>query len=210
MLGQLRSKISKYIENYIGKPIAKTGIHPNHITALSVPLAIIGAYYIYLNDWFLALTFMILSIFIDNVDGAVARVQKTVSNWGSYFDVMMDKHVEMIIYFGFALAGYPILAFLAAVLTMLNSYAKPSVAIRIPIGNADWPALGERADRLIILLVGVLITIYSPILIGYDTIFLTLWAVVIICAIGDIQRMLFAKKLIQNYEKTGKKQMTRK
>jgi len=210
MLGQLRNKISKYIENYIGKPIAKTGIHPNHITALSVPLAIIGAYYIYLNQWSYALLFMILSIVIDNIDGAVARVQKTVSNWGSYFDVMMDKHVEMIIYFGFALAGYPILAFLAAVLTMLNSYAKPSVAIRIPIGNADWPAIGERADRLLILLIGVLVAIFYPILYGYNTIFLTLWAVIIICAIGDIQRMLFAKKLIKNYDKTGKKQMTRK
>jgi len=209
MLGQLRNKISKYIEDYIGRPIAKTGIHPNHITALSVPLAIVGAYYIYLNQWSYALLFMILSIFIDNIDGAVARVQKTVSNWGSYFDVMMDKHVEMIIYFGFAVGGYPILSFLAAVLTMLNSYAKPSTAIRIPIGNADWPALGERADRLLILLIGVLITIFYPILYGYDTIFLTLSAVIIICAIGDIQRMMFAKKLILNYEKTKKKQMVR-
>ena len=209
MLGRLRSRIGRFVENYIGKPIARTGIHPNFITALSIPLAIIGAYYIYLNQWFSALLFMMMSIFMDNIDGAVARAQNTVSRWGSYFDVMMDKHVEMIIYFGFALAGYPILAFLAAVLTMLNSYAKPSVAIRIPVGNADWPAMGERADRLLILLVGVLTAVYSPVLAGYDTISLALCAVIIVCAVGDVQRMLFAKKLIENYEKTGRKQMER-
>ncbi len=208
MLSQLRKNISSHLDKYIGKPIAKTGIHPNTITALSLPFAIAAAFFIYLQDWPTALLLMLLSIVIDNIDGAVARAQKTVSTWGSYWDVMMDKHVEMIIYFGFVFT-YPVLAFLAATLTMLNSYAKPSVALRIPIGNADWPAIGERADRLLILLIGVALTIFMPVIQGFNTIWLTLVAVVIVCAIGDVQRMLFAKKLILNYKKTKKKQMIR-
>ncbi len=210
MLGQLRKDVGKYIDSYIGKPIAKTGIHPNAITTLALPLAAIAAYYIYIHSWLAAFVVMALSIFIDNIDGAVARAQHTVSKWGSYWDVMVDKHVEMIIYLGFALGGYPLLAFLAAVLTMLNSYAKPSVAIRIPLGNADWPAVGERADRLLILLIGVLLSVPYPTIGGYDTIMLTLAVVSVACLIGDFQRMMFAKGLILNYQKTGKKQMVRR
>jgi len=209
MLGQLRSKIGKLIDRYVGKPIAATGVSPNAMCALSLPLAAIAAFFIYAQNWPWALGFMLASIVIDNIDGAVARAQKTVSKWGSYWDVMVDKHVEMIIYLGFVPA-HPVLAFLAATLTMLNSYAKPSAALRIPLGNADWPAIGERADRLIVLLAGVLTAIYYPVLFGISTIQITLCLVTTVCVIGDVQRMRFAKKLIRNYERTKKKQMVRK
>ena len=209
MLGQLRNKISKFLDKYAGGPIAATGIHPNKVTVLALPLAAIAAYFVYAHNWPVALAVMALSIFIDNLDGSVARAQKTVSKWGGYWDVMVDKHVEMIIYLGFALGGYQLLAFLAATLTMLNSYAKPSVALRIPIGNADWPAIGERADRLLILLVGIFVAVFYPALYGIDTVQLTLLAVVAACLVGDMQRMLFAKKLFANYARTKKKQMVR-
>jgi len=196
--------------NSIGKCIAKLGLTPNQVTILSIPAAIAAAYFIYIMNLPLALLFIILSIVIDNLDGAVARARKMVTKFGSYFDVMCDKYVEMIFYAGFAFAGFPIESFLAATGTMLNSYAKPAAAIRIPLGNEDWPAIGERAERLLILIIGIAAAIFMPTVGGYSTISITLILITILVHIGAFQRMAFAKKLIQKYEKTGKKQMVRK
>ena len=66
MLGQIRNIASQYIDRYIGKPIAATGIHPNTITVLALPLAIVAAYFIYIHDWPIAFLIMALSIVIDN------------------------------------------------------------------------------------------------------------------------------------------------
>ncbi|MCD6522366.1 MAG: CDP-alcohol phosphatidyltransferase family protein [Candidatus Diapherotrites archaeon] len=211
MIGKiLRKKLEKGIFNAIGEIIAKTGISPNTVTFLSLPIAAIGAYFIYLHQIPYALLFVALSVFVDNIDGAVARAQKRVTKWGSYFDAMCDKYVEMIIYIGFAFAGWPLESILAAAGTMINSYAKPCLAIRIPLGNEDWPAIGERAERLLLLIIGMFVSVFMPTIYGYSTISITLILVAILVNIGAIQRMMFAKHLIEVYKKTKKKLMERK
>ena len=209
MLAKLRNDLQTYITHPIGKVLGKTGITPNTFTLLSLPLALVASYFIYYKNWPMALAFVLVSLFWDNLDGAIARTTNQVSTFGSYLDYMVDKHVELMLYIAFAFAGYPLVSIIAASFNMLNSVAKPATAIRIPLGNADWPAIGERADRMLLLMAGMALAVVYPIDKGYDVIYVTLWLVVVINVIGTYQRMLFAKKLITNYEKTGKKQMVR-
>lgn len=210
MLAKLRGSLQDRVTHPIGRVLGKTGITPNTFTLLSLPIALVAGYCIFLKDWPLALLFVLISLAWDNLDGAIARTTNQVSTFGSYLDYMVDKHVELIFYTAFAYAGYPLVSIIAASFNMLNSVAKPATAIRIPLGNADWPAIGERADRMILMMAGMLVAIFYPVISGYDVISATLWLVVLINIIGTYQRMLFAKKLIAKYEKTGKKQMVRK
>lgn len=211
MLGNvLRKKFEKTVTHPLGVVLAKTGLTPNTFTMISLPIALGAAYFIYFQDWPMALALFIISIFWDNLDGAMARASGQVTKFGSYLDYMIDKHVELIIYVAFAFTGYPIEAIIAASFNMLNSVAKPATAIRIPIGNEDWPAIGERADRMLVLMLGMFAAIFYTTIAGYDTISIALLAVAAISLIGTYQRMLFARDLITKYEKTGKKQMVRK
>ncbi|MBN3037079.1 MAG: CDP-alcohol phosphatidyltransferase family protein [Candidatus Diapherotrites archaeon] len=211
MLGKpFRKWIERDIAHPIGCVVARTGLTANQVTALSIPLAIIGAYCLYAHEYVAALIFMFWGIFIDNIDGAVARATKNVTRWGSYFDAMMDKYVEMIIFVGFAAAGYPFESLLAAASTMLNSYAKPALAIRIPLGNEDWPAVGERGDRLALLLIGFSAAILWPSVNGFDSVSLLLLFISVFVFFGGLQRMMFARKLINEYERTRKRLMVRK
>lgn len=201
MLGpKLRYTLSKKLFFPLGRLIGKTGVHPNVITAFSIPLALTAAYFIFLHNYILGFIFILLAAFMDNLDGAVAKTQHKSSTWGGYFDAMIDKYVELIVYAGFGFAGFTIEAMLLGFTVMVNSYAKPSLALRIPMDNRDWPAIGERADRLGLLIVGTLAAAFYPIIAGFNTISTLLLFLAAINFIGGIQRMLFAKGLIDEYE----------
>ncbi|MFQ5975805.1 MAG: CDP-alcohol phosphatidyltransferase family protein, partial [Candidatus Hydrothermarchaeales archaeon] len=133
-----------------------------------------------------------LAVLIDLFDGSFAKGKELQSLFGNYLDALVDKIVETIIYFGLAF-NYPLLAFLCFSTTMLVSYAKPRVALVIETDNHDWPAIGERADRLLILIIGLFMANFIT-LQSIDIIKITLGVIAIITFIGFIQRMLYAKE----------------
>ncbi|MFH0817537.1 MAG: CDP-alcohol phosphatidyltransferase family protein [Candidatus Micrarchaeota archaeon] len=193
----------------IGKLVAKTGIDPNVITFLAVPLSILAAYSIAVRFYLGAFIFSALAMWMDALDGAVARAANRVTKFGNYFDAMVDKYVEMILYLGFCAidpAQYGLFALIAAAGTMLISYAKPRVAIVIPTDNRDWPAIGERADRLAVLFLGLFACVIfgniTP-LFNMNLLQLTLIIVASMTIAGSIERIRYAKGLINEFELKG-------
>ena len=68
---------------------AKTGVRPNHVTALSLFLALSGAGLFALAEaWSLNLGagLFVLARFLDNVDGLLARLTDRRTTFGYYFD----------------------------------------------------------------------------------------------------------------------------
>ena len=113
---------------------------------------------------------------------------------------IIDKWVEVIIYVGFAASGYAFESFLVISATLMFSFAKPRAAMVVPIGEHDWPAIGERMDRLILLNAGLVVFLFLPrFRLGHaevrtlSVVFLILFIMVII---GSVQRILYAKKII--------------
>ncbi|MFH1471491.1 MAG: CDP-alcohol phosphatidyltransferase family protein [Nanoarchaeota archaeon] len=183
----------------ISKIISKTKIDPNIVTLSAIIFAAISAYYIIQIKYLYAIFFMALSGIVDIIDGNIARVQNKVTPFGNYLDAMVDKYVEIIIYSGFALAGYAVPAFFAITGSLIISYAKPRLAIVIPADNHDWPAIGERADRFTILIAGLVLSMIYPAIYGYDAISVTLWTVALITNVGAIQRIKYANNLIKTH-----------
>ncbi len=194
MIGQTRKKIKPILEK-IASILTILPITPNQFTFLAIPLAITSAFFIIQQNYFYGLIFVLLSVLIDLFDGSFARLKNQKTFFGNYWDAMIDKIVEGIIYFGF-IFNYPLHAFLAFGLTMLNSYAKPRVALVIETDNHDWPAIGERGDRLLLLIIGLFLTNLIKIQ-GIDLVKTTLALIVLINFVGLIQRIIYAKKLIK-------------
>jgi archaetidylinositol phosphate synthase len=197
MLGQIRAKTKKIFLK-CGKKLSFLPITPNQFTLLAVPLAIAAAYFFSEQKYFFALIFVLLAILIDVLDGSFATAKNKKTPFGNYFDAVTDKIVESIFYFGFV-TTFPLAGFLAFAGTMLNSYAKPRIALVIETNNHDWPAIGERADRLLLLIAGTIVaSIYS-----FAMEFI-LYAIFVMTIIGFVQRIFYAKKLIKIAEKEGK------
>lgn len=201
MLGQIRKDIKPLLRK-IAKIISVIPLTANQFTFLAIPLSVVAAYFLATENYLYGLIFVIFSILIDLLDGSFAEAKKQKSFFGNYWDAVVDKMVEAIIYFGLAF-NYPLLAFLCFSTTMLNSYAKPRVALIIETDNHDWPAIGDRADRLLLLIIGLLIANFITIQ-NIDIVQITLGIITIITFFGFMQRILYAKKLIKKALREGK------
>jgi len=202
MLGRLRGKTKK-LAFILAKPFAVLGIHPNIVSFLGIPLALIAGYFIYSGNYLLAGLFALLAITMDFIDGAVAELTKKKSHFGNYFETMMDKYVEMILLGSFVFA-FPFESVFALGFSLMESYAKPRVGLVIITDNRDWPAIGEHADKLSLIIIGLLLASFVPAIFGIETLRIVLWLLIAMTIIGGAQRILYAKKLIEEAERKGK------
>lgn len=201
MLGQLRSALKSFFL-LLARPLAVV-FTPNQVTLLAIPFALGALYFVIQREWHLALVFALLSGLMDLLDGSVAQIRNMKSPFGNYLDAMVDKIQEVLLYAGFA-SLYPIPTFLAVSSSLLVSYAKPRAALVVEMDNHDWPAAGERVDRMLVLGVGLLAAPFLPVHLLDQFWNSLLIGISVMCLIGLIQRMLYAKKLINWGEKNGK------
>ena len=202
MISKLRGKIG-FLQNVLAWPFIKLKISPNTISVIGLILAIIGVYFVTQRNWSLAFVFFLLAPAMDLIDGTVARALSKKSNFGNYFETMIDKIVDFAMLGSFVLL-FPVASVLAVGFSALSSYAKPRVALIIVADNHDWPAIGEHADKLLIILLVLLLASFGITnLFGFNIIELGLYLIALISAIGTVQRIIYAKKLIKKAEKKG-------
>ena len=201
MLGtKFRNKFENPL-NKIGLLIAKTGINPNIFSSFALLWAAIAAYFIANKNIIVGLMFVLLAAIWDALDGSLARMAKKVTKFGNYIDSLTDRYVEIIIYLGFALAGFYIEAFLVVTGSLLVSYAKARTALVIPIDNRDWPTIGERFERLFFLIIVMFVSTFIPdiTLVGYSISSMSffLYLIAIMVYMGGIHRIIYARNLIK-------------
>ena len=197
--GKLRKKLEKRLEA-ISSLIARTGINPNVFSSIALVWAVLAAYLIANIDMVSALIFVVLAAIWDAFDGSLARAAHKVTKFGNYLDAMIDRYVEIIILLGFAFSGFFIESFLVVSGSLLVSYAKARTSIVVPIGNQEWPAIGERFERLLLLVIALAISIFLPdftiLEFKISTVSFFLYLTAIMVYIGNIQRIFYAKNLI--------------
>ena len=99
MLENLRPLLTRILE-----PLAKRlNINPNIVTVISPFLALASAYFFAQHQLILGALFILLSGFLDVVDGAVARYHNRASKFGAFLDSTMDRFADAIIFIGIIL-----------------------------------------------------------------------------------------------------------
>jgi len=198
MISKIRGNVGS-LQRILSAPFIWLRVDPNIVSILGLVFAIIGAFFVTQQNWLPALIFFILAPAMDLADGAVARALNKRSNWGNYFETMIDKLVDFAMLGSFVFVpGLAAASVLALGFSAVSSYAKPRVALIIITDNHDWPAIGEHADKLVLILVALLLAA-----LGIDLIVWFLYLIALICAIGSVQRMIYAKGLIRVAEKKG-------
>ena len=197
---QLREWVQSGLIDHIRRHPSWYPIPPNVLTFGALVLAVPACWAIADGRYPLAVLFIILSGAVDLVDGCVARGLDRTTKFGSYWDAMIDRYVDCLLYLGFVLDGYELEAFLAMTGTLLTSYAKPRTAMVVAIYAQDWPTIGERAERFVLLLAGLVLATWVPTLGGWSTIGLMLWATALMAHVGAVQRILMTRRLVRKNE----------
>lgn len=194
-------KKSSSVFDRIGFLFAKTHIAPNVFSSLALPVAAVGSLLFHFHQYLLAFVFIGISCLWDTFDGAVARAEKKVSKFGYYIEGVFDKWVEVIIYAGFATSGYALESFLVISASLMLSFAKSRAAQVMPIEEFDWPGIGERLDRLLLLNAGLVVFMFVPAVHVFGryvrTLSIVFGIMFVMVVIGGVQRILFARKIIE-------------
>ncbi len=105
----------------------KHSVSPNQITVLSGFLGVLVLPAMMLHQEYIAIVLLLLSGFLDTLDGTLARLKQNSSNWGSVLDIMTDRVVEFVVVFSlYAVApqqrGVGALLMLGSMLLCITSF----------------------------------------------------------------------------------------
>jgi CDP-diacylglycerol---glycerol-3-phosphate 3-phosphatidyltransferase len=163
MISEAIGAVCKRIIDAIVRGLARSRINPNVLTFIGLLINIAcGVLYGY-GRFFTAGLFMILANLFDMLDGQVARLRGRATRFGAFFDSVIDRYSDVIVYVGIMVfyardtAAHSTLLVaitgLALVGSVMISYSRAraeSLDIACKVGFL------ERPERVVLLIIGSL------------------------------------------------------
>jgi archaetidylinositol phosphate synthase len=193
----------------------RMGLTPNAISVAGIILSILTAFaysiagippplflfgtVVQRSVWlFLAVLFLLASGFCDTIDGVVARTYQQSTVFGGFFDSLLDRYADAIIYSAIIVVGLCDLPWGLAALagSLLVSYSRA----RAEAAGIKMESVGiaERAERMLILAAASLVAIFwFPAL---------NWGIIILAVLSNftvLQRGLHAYRWLKKKENTS-------
>lgn len=157
--GQFRATFEKGLRP-VGNNIRRLGITADQLTVFGGVMAAATAVSFGFGQLRLAFLFGVLCAVPDVLDGAVAKASGSASARGAFFDSVMDRVADALLFGGAAwylastMGGYwPMLPMAVMAASMLISYERARAE---SLGFDARGGLMERAERLVLLGIGVL------------------------------------------------------
>lgn len=190
-----RDAISKALAP-TGERLARAGVTPDAVTVVGTVGSVAGALVFFPQGWFFVGTLVIwFFVMLDSVDGAVARARGTSSRFGALLDSTCDRVADAAVFgalvWWFAGEGDSKALLLAALLSLVFGWLTSYIKARAEgLGMTCNVGIAERAERLIIILVGTgLDGLGVPYVLA-----IALWVLVVLTAITVGQRFVEVKK----------------
>ncbi len=188
----LRSDLKKHINKLLNLSVipilAKLKISPNLITIIGLFFSIVTMILITQGYLLVSGIMIVISSLFDLLDGSLARYTKTTSILGGFFDAVIDRISEVIIYIGLLIYFKDneytvIIIFINALLNQLVSYIK-----------AKYESYGVEGDVGIFTRSERIITLAAALILGSFNLFILyilLYLSIILSFISIIQRITF-------------------
>lgn len=180
--GRLRAKVERALQP-VGRGLQRAGVTPDFLTVLGLLCAALTAWLIATGHLGWAVLGVIASGLTDILDGAVARTSGRASPRGAFFDSVCDRVSDALMLGGVAwyLADQspylPILALAVAATSMLVSYERAKAEA---LGFAARGGLMERAERMVLLGIGLAFSVLVPVL----------WIMLVLTSITAVHRFV--------------------
>jgi CDP-diacylglycerol--glycerol-3-phosphate 3-phosphatidyltransferase len=182
--GHLRSSVDKAVKP-LGDGLRRTRMTPDHLTVAGLVIAVGAAIAIGAGYLPLGLLLVILAALPDLLDGALAKASNTSSQRGAFFDSVIDRVTDALLFGG--VAWYfigehsPHIALLPLAVSSVSSVISYERAKAESLGLSAKGGLMERAERIILLCLGLLFPVLLlPIM----------WVMLVLVSITAIQRFV--------------------
>ena len=203
MIGnKIGRRLDPYI-NFLLKKILGNHGNPNLFTLMGFLATLLASVLIIKRSWFLGGLAIILSGLFDLFDGVVARNLGKVTAFGGFLDSVVDRYSDLFLLMAILIyylrkndSNMVILTFFISIGTALIPYTRARAEAAQLSCNIG---LMERAERIILLSVGVLVQSLEPIL----------WVLAVLTHFTVLERIYYVwKKLrppgLKNYREPQK------
>jgi CDP-diacylglycerol--glycerol-3-phosphate 3-phosphatidyltransferase len=182
--GKFRAPIDRAVKP-IGNGLRRTGLTPDHLTVVGMLVGVGAAVAIGSGRLRLGLVLVILAALPDLFDGALAKASGAASQRGAFFDSTVDRITDFVLMGGiawyFASEESPHMAMLPFAVAAVSSVISYQRAKAESLGLDAKGGLMERAERIVLLCVGLLFDILLiPIL----------WVMLVLTSITAVQRFV--------------------
>jgi CDP-diacylglycerol---glycerol-3-phosphate 3-phosphatidyltransferase len=194
-----RKALAVYITQPLVSILAKTSVTPNMVTWFGFIVILAAAALAGLGHPFAAGWVLLLSGFFDIVDGALARKTDQVTRFGGILDSTLDRISEAVILLGimalflFNETKYDPWIILLIGLTIMGSFLVSYIRARAEALKIECQVgIFTRAERVIILALGLLLSSLPYVLVG------ALVIIAFLSIITVIQRLVHVSKMAKD------------
>jgi CDP-diacylglycerol--glycerol-3-phosphate 3-phosphatidyltransferase len=168
--------------------LAATGVHPNVLTTAGLGVNIWAGALLAADQFQWAALAIFLAGLVDMTDGQVARRQGRATTFGAFYDSMIGRYSDMVLYMGliihFALIGrffYVVLTAVAMMSSFMVSYSQARAESLIPSCKVGFM---ERPERMALLILGGVLDRMAPVL----------WVIAVFSTWTVIHRIIYTWK----------------
>jgi CDP-diacylglycerol--glycerol-3-phosphate 3-phosphatidyltransferase len=166
-------------------------VRPNHLTFFGFIISMGVAYYFAMGEFRLAGIVLIIAGLFDMVDGMVARQLGQETPFGAFFDSIMDRYSDLIMYLGLIIyygradrINYVVLVGIVMMGSVLTSYARARAECLIPKCKVGFL---ERPERIVLLLIGSFYGFMDPVI----------WVIAVLSNWTVVHRILYTRAVIR-------------
>ena len=167
-------------------------IKPNHLTTLGVVMCVVTGFAFAKGDFYSAGWLLIVAGLFDMVDGMVARIAEAETPFGAFYDSIMDRYSDLILYLGIMIyygtndrMAYVVLVGVCMMGSVLTSYARARAECFIPKCKVGFL---ERPERIVLLLIGAFSYHMDQVL----------WVLAVLSNWTVIHRMIYTRSVLNS------------
>jgi phosphatidylglycerophosphate synthase len=196
-------RIFRPIVKHVAIALNNMGVSPNLATILMLNWSTISFItLVHLSNLVLFSIFVFLTGLFDGVDGAIARISKRTTLFGGFFDSVMDRMSEFVIFFAlliycwnrllWGIIDMKLIIFVSFFSSIMISYLRARAEVFFK-GDFDF-GLMARSERLFYLVVTMIIAYFY----GFVNEFLFIFMILVL--ITSFYRYFKIVKLIRTHE----------
>src|SRR4029434_6954612 len=133
-------------------------IHPNTLTLIGVIINVGAAWALGFGRFMLAFVIMLVANIFDFIDGKVAHLTNTVSEFGAFWDSTLDRFSDLALVTGLIYlysklgrSDYVMVAALTLIFSIMTSYARARAESRVEKCKVGFM---ERPERIVLFMIG--------------------------------------------------------
>jgi len=160
MFSDVIGRGGKFLLDTIVGVLSRYKVNPNIITFTGVLISFWAAWEFGYGQFWRGGLVVILAGLFDMLDGGVARLSRTETAFGAFYDSVIDRYSDVIILQGLMvyyarerMLGYVVLVGIVFMGAVLTSYARARAESLIPTCKVGFM---ERPERIVLLIIGAL------------------------------------------------------